>query len=262
MRDHEPSTAAPSWRTALRRGDPGAGETLAPAEAEEIRRTMLAAAGTMAGGSEAPGRDAAPRPARTGPYGGRLVLRAGAAAAACALAAAGWLAFLAFVGPRGKDRAARTATPPPAVAAVAATTAATEPTPAGTLPPRIAAPSTAAHSRRPASSTAQAATAAPPRQIAHALRSPASRTAPTVRPVPPVPPAPQPPAPRAPTPGDRLAIAEPPADAPAEPMRRLQVQFSAPGGTRIIWLVREEAVRTEQTPAAAEVPAPDAGRFR
>lgn len=286
MRDHQPSTA-PSWRAELRRGDPGAGETLAPAEAEEIRRTMLAAAGTMAARSEVPGRDATPRSARTGPYGSRRVLRAVAAAAVCALAAAGWLAFLAIGGPRGKDRAAPTAAPPPAVAAVAATTAATEPAPAGTLPRRIAAPSTAAHGRPPASSKARAATVAPPRQTAHALRSRASRSSPTVRPVPPVP---QPPTPRAPAPGDRLAaisavgavdtasevgavsevaevgatgaVAEPPAAAPAEPMRQLQVRFSTPGGTRIIWLVREEAVRTEQTPTAAEAPAPDAGRFR
>ncbi len=234
MSEREPSAADRGWRAELRRSDPAAGAALAPAEAAEMRRAMLTAAAAAAGPAAAvaaavttAGRHAKRRPVpprlsglgMEGPtpfhrsgigLGARRLLAAAAVVAICVLAAAEWRALLPWSRQGSAPAHAARRRPPEAENGLASNPPAPSTrTGMGTAarPPLLA--------RATAAGTSPNVERSLPREGAE---RPAATGEAAERPA---------------------KTAAPRGAAAAEPLR--QVQFSTPGGTRIIWLVRGES---------------------
>jgi hypothetical protein len=205
MSEREPPAADRSWRAELRRSDPAAGEALAPAEAAEMRRAILAAAAVMAEGT-------ALHRFRLR-LGARRLLAAAAVVAVCVLAAAEWRALLPWRRQGNAPALAARRRPPGAENGPAADPAApsTKARVGAAPPPPLLARATAAGTSPNVERSLPRERAERPAETGEAADRPATTGAP----------------------GEAATAAK-----AAEPMR--QVQFSTPGGTRIIWLVRGE----------------------
>jgi hypothetical protein len=278
----EPSVRARQLRAELRRGDPGAGEVLAPEEEAAMRRITIEAA--AASGSRVAGWLARPRPAssagrvarRRRSYAGnsaRKVFAAAAAAAICVVAAVSWQERLrphevGDGGPPSLRRAAAARGPQPDALGQAAggvgRAAAGQAPSAGEQAARIApldpldgrAPKRARLEPVPPARAARAPVAAGVAGMPapHAREGSAVAGVDTRNAAAPADPAETRAAAAEPQaePQDRseTAAAGPPAPGapnalaevgPAVPPR--QVQFSLPGGTRVIWQVRGPSSR-------------------
>jgi hypothetical protein len=278
----EPSVRARQLRAELRRGDPGAGEVLAPEEAAAMRRITIAAAaasdsraaGWLARPASSAGRAARRRRSNAG-NSVRKVFAAAAAAAICVVAAVSWQERLRprAVGDGGAPslrRAAATRGPQPDAlghtAAGAGRVAAGQPPSASEQAARIAslAPLHPLDGRAPTrprlepvpparAARAPVAAVAAGMPAPHALEGSAVAGVDTrVAAAPADPASPRAAAEPQAEPQDRseTAAAGPPAPraanalaevGPALPPR--QVQFSLPGGTRVIWQVRGPSSR-------------------
>jgi hypothetical protein len=286
-------------RAALRRGDPGAGAVLAPAEEEAMRRATLDAAAAsdsrragwlarpprpagpaanrarhrgQVGHLGHPGHPGAPRRWALRPLGATAA--AAAVAAICVAVAVSWVSWQGRPWPRPADeagprprqqRSAAAARSPrsPALGPAAAAakgprgqespldgraprrpeTAARRPVAAGDQPGELGHTADAAGTAD-ASDTVDAAEAAgrPAPDARQGSLAGAAPAEPSVTSIAVADPGPEPGARAAAEAADGPALLAPaaPAEAgPSAPSR--QVQFSLPGGTRVIWLVREPA---------------------
>jgi hypothetical protein len=249
-RERQTVTTKQRLRAELRRGDPGTDDTLAPPEAEAIRRAMLAAAAAEAAAAEAA---AAGRWRRAWPAGTVL-------AAAAATVAAAVLCLMAILigrqlprpGTGGTPRPLR-APPPSAAATLASRTdaaaAVRRPLDAGAGPAPIATPGRLARGRGHGPGHGAAGRMAsgaiprlglersvPPGIAGAAPGTPVAAEVTEIEAF-----ARTAEGPRSGAVAGQASGAEPAAPASAETPR--QVQFSTKGGTRVIWVMRPESSR-------------------